>query len=314
MKKLYSLFAAVTIAATVNAQTATQVVNENFSFTGALSANGWASHSGTAGQLLSDGNAAKLVAGNSEDVNKAFSASYAVEAGKKNQANYSATINIASATGLTTAGEYFLMFGSTAGTSVTTFVARLYVKGSATGFTLGILNNSGGTATPTYGTELPYGTAANIVVEYTIDNTLTTPTNVATLQINSQPLLTNSTGTSAAPTVLASVAIREAGNATSGTGNISIDNISASTISPIVLAVSDANTVKANLVKNTVVGNVITFAAKSDVQVINMNGQVVKTASVNENSSLEVSTLPKGTYIVTGSVNGKAVSQKIIKK
>lgn len=81
-----------------------------------------------------------------------------------------------------------------------------------------------------------------------------------------------------------------------------------------VMAVGDVNATKVNLVKNTLVSNAITFATKSDVQVINMNGQVVKTASVNENSSLEVSTLPKGTYIVTGSVNGKAVSQKIIKK
>ncbi len=314
MKKIYSLFAAVIVAASVNAQTATQVVNENFSFTGALNANGWATHSGTAGQLLADGNAAKLVAGNSEDVNKAFTTSYSVEAGKKNEANYSATINIANGTGLTTGGEYFLMFGSTAGSSVTSLFARLYVKGSATGYTLGILNNSGGTATPTYGTELPYGTAANIVVTYTIDNTSATPTNVATLQINALPLLTNSTGTSAAPTVLASVAIREAGSASTGTGNISIDNLSASTFSAITLAVSDVNGSKVNLVKNTVVENTILFAAKASVQVVNMNGQVVKTASVNENTSLDVAALPKGIYIVTGTVNGKSVSQKIMKK
>lgn len=82
----------------------------------------------------------------------------------------------------------------------------------------------------------------------------------------------------------------------------------------IVLGTGNSNFNKANLVKNTNVENAIIFAAKANVQVINMNGQVVKTASVNENSSLEVSTLPKGTYIVTGNVNGKAVSQKIIKK
>lgn len=81
-----------------------------------------------------------------------------------------------------------------------------------------------------------------------------------------------------------------------------------------VLAVDNTNATKTNLVKNTVVENTILFAAKSDVQVINANGQVVKTVSVNENSSVEVSSLPKGIYIVTGNVNGKAVSQKIIKK
>ena len=80
------------------------------------------------------------------------------------------------------------------------------------------------------------------------------------------------------------------------------------------MAVGDVNATKVNLVKNTVVGNTILFAAKADVQILNMNGQVVKTASVNENTSLDVATLAKGMYVVTANVNGKAVSQKIIKK
>lgn len=79
-------------------------------------------------------------------------------------------------------------------------------------------------------------------------------------------------------------------------------------------AVVDVNATKVNLVKNTVVGNTLMFAAKADVQILNMNGQVVKTASVNENASLDVATLAKGMYVVTAIVNGKAVSEKIIKK
>ncbi len=80
------------------------------------------------------------------------------------------------------------------------------------------------------------------------------------------------------------------------------------------LAVVDANASKAKLVKNTVVDANIIFAAKADVKVINTNGQVVKSASVNENTTLDVASLAKGMYIVTGTVNGQAVSQKIIKK
>ena len=80
------------------------------------------------------------------------------------------------------------------------------------------------------------------------------------------------------------------------------------------MAVVDANASKATLVKNTVVDTNIIFAAKADVKVINANGQVVKTASVNENTTLDVASLAKGMYIVTGTVNGQAVSQKIIKK
>ncbi len=68
------------------------------------------------------------------------------------------------------------------------------------------------------------------------------------------------------------------------------------------------------LVKNTQVVDQLVFANEADVKVINMNGQVVKSATVAEGTSMNVSSLTPGMYIVTGSVNGKAVSQKIIKK
>lgn len=79
------------------------------------------------------------------------------------------------------------------------------------------------------------------------------------------------------------------------------------------MAVSDVNSAKINLVKNTYVGNAIVFGAKANVQIVNVNGQVVKTAAVSENTTLDVSNLSKGMYIVTGDVNGQKVSQKIIK-
>ncbi|WP_313502956.1 T9SS type A sorting domain-containing protein [Kaistella carnis] len=92
-----------------------------------------------------------------------------------------------------------------------------------------------------------------------------------------------------------------------------IDNVKIVT-NPVILAVGDVNATKVNLVKNTVVENNILFAAKADVQILNMSGQVVKTAVVNENTSLDVTSLSKGMYVVTATVNGKAVSQKIMKK
>ena len=79
------------------------------------------------------------------------------------------------------------------------------------------------------------------------------------------------------------------------------------------LAVSDVNGVKINLVKNTIVNDRIVFGAKANVQIVNVNGQVVKTASVSDNSTLDVSSLAKGMYIVTADVDGKKVSQKVIK-
>lgn len=311
MKKIYSLFASVMISASFFAQVT--VATDNFSYTGALTANGWVSHSGTAGQLTAGSGVASIVAGNSEDANLAFSAPYTIAAGVINKADYSATINVPNATGLSTTGDYFMALGGTAGTSVTLLYGRLYIKGSTTGYTLGILNNAGGTATPTYGAEIPYGTPANILVTYTVDNIAST--NAATLQINSQPLLTNATGTSTAATAIASVAIRQAGNATAGTGSLTIDNLVARVYANGTLAVSDLNKSKSSFIKNTFVKNeeIIFGSDVKEVKVYNMFGQIVKSAAVKGNTSLNVAELPKGNYIVTGMVNNQPVSQKILK-
>ncbi|AZA48603.1 T9SS C-terminal target domain-containing protein [Chryseobacterium carnipullorum] len=82
------------------------------------------------------------------------------------------------------------------------------------------------------------------------------------------------------------------------------------------LAVSDVKNVKAgNFVKNTFVkSDEITFGADvKDVKVYNMFGQVVKSASVKQNGTVNVAELAKGNYIVTGTVNNEPVSQKILK-
>ncbi|OCA70691.1 nuclease [Chryseobacterium artocarpi] len=82
------------------------------------------------------------------------------------------------------------------------------------------------------------------------------------------------------------------------------------------LAVTEISRGKSsNFVKNTFVkNNEITFGADvKDVKVFNMFGQVVKEASVKQNGTVNVAELAKGTYIVTGTVNKEAVSQKILK-
>lgn len=80
------------------------------------------------------------------------------------------------------------------------------------------------------------------------------------------------------------------------------------------LATNDVAKSKINLVKNTVVKDVLNFGAKADVQFVNMNGQVVKSVSVENGTSLDVSSLAKGVYIIKGKVNGETVSQKIVKQ
>ena len=319
MKKIFTILSVIALGSIANAQT--EVVNETFSYTGALKDNGWVSHSGTAGQLVADGSVAKMVAGNSEDVNKAFSSAYTIEASKYNKIEYSLTVNVADATGLTTAatGEYFIHLVNPAGTAPAgaSFVARLYIKGSTTGYSLGVLNNgavpTGGSVTPTYGTEVAYGTPSNVVLTYIVDNTIASPTNTATLQINSQPLLTNATGIGTAPAALSGIAIREAGSATTGTGTVTLDNLVVKTYTPS-LSTIDFNSQKLNLVKNTKVTNEITFGEKANVKIYNLSGSLVKSVSVENGTTLDVSSLAKGVYLIKGDVNGETVVQKIIKQ
>ena len=319
MKKIFTILSIVALGVSANAQT--EVVNETFSYTGALKDNGWVSHSGTAGQLVADGSVAKMVAGNSEDVNKAFSSAYTIEASKYNKIEYSLTVNVADATGLTTAatGEYFIHLVNPAGTAPAgaSFVARLYIKGSTTGYSLGVLNNgavpTGGSVTPTFGTEVAYGTPSNVVLTYIVDNTIASPTNTATLQINSQPLLTNATGIGTAPAALSGIAIREAGSATTGTGTVTLDNLVVKTYTPS-LSTIDFNSQKLNLVKNTKVTNEITFGEKANVKIYNLSGSLVKSVSVENGTTLDVSSLAKGVYLIKGDVNGETVVQKIIKQ
>ncbi|MCQ9636101.1 T9SS type A sorting domain-containing protein [Chryseobacterium sp. WG23] len=69
-----------------------------------------------------------------------------------------------------------------------------------------------------------------------------------------------------------------------------------------------------SFVKNTSVENEIYFGVQSEVKIFNVSGQLIKTASVRENESLNVAEFQKGIYFVTGIVNGKNVSEKVIKR
>lgn len=99
-------------------------------------------------------------------------------------------------------------------------------------------------------------------------------------------------------------------------GTFSVDDVIISgATNSATLAVTDLSKVKGSFVKNTFVKNEgITFGAQAkDVKVYNMFGQIVKTASVKENETLNISELAKGNYIVTGMVDNQPVSQKILK-
>ncbi|WP_347219368.1 T9SS type A sorting domain-containing protein [Chryseobacterium sp.] len=80
------------------------------------------------------------------------------------------------------------------------------------------------------------------------------------------------------------------------------------------LATAEVKGKKNTFVKNTSVDKEIYFGTKSDVKIFNVSGQVVKTVAVSENGSVNVEDLQSGIYFVVGNINGKAVSEKIIKK
>lgn len=79
-------------------------------------------------------------------------------------------------------------------------------------------------------------------------------------------------------------------------------------------ATLNLSTSKYSLVTNTVAEDKLSFGKRSEVKIFSANGQLVKTASVDNGTELNISALAKGLYIVTGEVDGQKVSQKIIKK
>lgn len=105
-------------------------------------------------------------------------------------------------------------------------------------------------------------------------------------------------------------------NAEAESGTFSVDDVVISgTITTGALAVSDLNKKNKNFIKNTLVKNEeITFGTDvKDIKIYSLTGQVMKSASVKDGTTLNVADLAKGNYIVTGSVNNQQVSQKILK-
>jgi hypothetical protein len=236
MKKLYTLLLLLIVSGALFAQ-----ASDSFLYTGALKDNGWGSQSGITGQMTtltgsltypgvtSLGNKTQIVAGNTEDINLPSAAPIT------GVAYYSALINLPNITGLaanTTTGNYLLMFGTLSSTippTWTVFSGRLYIKAgtAANTFSLGVLNGSGGTAAPTFSTtDYSINTTYIVVVKFDLAiNTASLFVNPTLGTTEGTPTVTNATGTSAAPAQINGFIIREAGNATAGTGNVQIDEV-----------------------------------------------------------------------------------------
>jgi len=101
---------------------------------------------------------------------------------------YSFLLNVADNSQLGTAGDYFMGFGGTSGTSVTALYARLQIKSVNAGanYRLGITNSSGGTPTITdFATDLSFGTTYLVVVKHDFNGT---SNDISTLWVNPSSL------------------------------------------------------------------------------------------------------------------------------
>jgi len=334
MKKLYTL-SLLMVGALSFGQ-----ISEPFTTPGTLNGyNGWIKHSGaTAGQLqISSGSLSytglsatggklSIVSGNTEDVNKPSAANLT------GVVYYSAVINVLNTTGLaanTATGDYFLMTSATSGDGVapnpqvTSFSGRLYVRtGSvADTFNVGVLNNSGGTAAPTFtGTDYAINTPIFIVVKYDLS------TNTASLYVNpaigsseGTAAATNATGTTAAPAQIAAIAVRQG----TSTGNIEIDELRmnstwASVTSADLASTKNFDTISGlKLFPNPLSGNVLNVTSNSNadktIAVYDVLGKNVLNAKVT-NETVNVSALNSGVYIVKITEEGRTATRKLVVK
>ncbi len=333
MKKLYTL---LLLASLTNFFAQTYIP---FTGTGALNANGWTVHSGTAGQTLilstpsdsgtslsfnglaaSTGNRTSMVAGNGEDLN------FAVPTPLTGVVYFSALIKVLDATQLdlnSSIGSYGLALTNAATATTTTFQARIYTKQGTTPntFSVGVLNNSGGTAAPSYiSTGLAVNTTHLLVVKFDL------ATNIASLFVNPTPgssepaaSATNSTGTTVAPTQIAGFVIRQVGTVTTGSGNVEVDEIrvgnSFSQVTPANLSVNQNQIAGLNINPNPVSKGVFyvntTANETKNVVVVDLLGKQVLNTTTSGNE-INVSNLNVGVYIVKVTEEGKTATRKLV--
>lgn len=348
MKKLYTLlllaFASLSFGQTIvyegfNYTPGSNIGGATTTPTDGTGSNGWITHSNTSsttgvglpgtidvlsgnlsytGILPSSGNKAFLAGSNttvSRDVNRAFTSS-------ANILYYSALINVIDNTQLSaTVDGYFLGFGATSGTALTTLGARLGIKSSnaAANYRLSIQNISGGTPTFTENAvDLSFGTTYLVVVKY---DKSAVPT-VATLWVNPSSVggaepastVTNNSGTTTFPT-FASVYFRNAAT----TPKAEIDEIKVGVtyadVTSLVLSNKDFGNISGLSIYPNPAKNLLNITSDSietkQVEIYNILGKSVLSTKVT-NAPINVSTLTSGVYIVKITEDGKTATRKLV--
>lgn len=218
--------------------------------------------------------------------------------------NASMLLNVADFASVTNdlSAAYFAVFGDD--NLATNYMARLFVRKNGTKYQFGL--DTANTTTNWSAITYDLNTVQYLTMSYDFVN-------------NKLYLFENEQATTPTVTVVPTTAIPSIGSFVLRQDNagvtptILLDELKINTDTS-TLGTSDVAKSKINLVKSTVVKDVLTFGAKANVKVVNFNGQVLKSVSVENGTTLDVSSLPKGIYVVTGEVNGQSVSQKIVKE
>lgn len=283
MKKIFTILGLISTAAFMNAQI---VINEVYGGGG----NGGATYTHDFVELINRGASSATLTG--------ATLQYASASGTFNQ--YHTLPSITLAPGQT----YLIQEG--AGTGGTTALNADFVAPAPTNF------GTGTNANPGFAMQ-----ASNVKVALVSNSTqVSTPTDSNVLDFVGTGSASQWEGTAATVAMTNTTSVSR----TNGidTNNNSVDFTAGAPTpqnSGSVLSVSDFNKTKSNFIKNTFVKNEeITFGADvKDIKVYTLSGAIVKTGAVKNGSTLNVSELAKGNYLVTGTVNNQPVSQKILK-
>ncbi len=326
MKKTYTLITVLAASFAANAQ-----ASDSFEYTGSLTDNGWNHHSGnTTGELITTSgsltytgitSAGDKVLLNSdvlfEDVNLASANPITTTA------YLSAIINYVDNTDLAAAGDYFTGFGNLSGTmsnGYNNMFAQVHAKPGTTAntFNLGLRNTSGNSGTVNFdSTDLPFGTPVFIIAKYDVTTGAASLWINPTVGVSTEPTatLTNTTSTSALPTSILSVYLRNG----SGTGKVEVDEM--------ILADNweDVNYVNMSTKENNIEGlnifpnpadDVLNITSNSTadkiVQLFDLTGK--KVLDVTTVSQVNVSTLKAGIYVAKINEAGKTATRKVIIK
>lgn len=171
MRKIYSLLIFILLSSTVWSQV---LLNDDFTYSGNLTANGWVGHSGTGTNPIATtggltysglvgsgvGNAVLVNNLGGEDDN----ITHVSQSTDGQSIYYSVLVNVTDAAATKT-GDYFLHIGTPGGASFTSFAARVFARITASGVNFGISN----TTTVTYGTtNFSKNTTYLLIIKYTI--------------------------------------------------------------------------------------------------------------------------------------------------